>query len=101
MAVELASFPFARQGQVPAEATTQKLAVVAGNEYMIAPASDDRAYILLRNTTNAKLVYYYISGDDINGFTLNPQDTARIVNRMTTYIKCLASGNVCIDIGVG
>lgn len=101
MAVTLASFPFARQGQVPAEADTTKMAVVAGAEYLIAPASDDRAYILLRNTTGAKLVYYYQAGDDANGFTLNPQDTARIINRMPTYIKPQASGEVCIDIGIG
>lgn len=101
MAIDLASFPFARQGQVPSEADTVRLNAVAGTEYMVAPASEDRAYLMIRNTTGGKLVYYYQAGDDANGFTLNPQDTARLVNRMPTYIKVVTSGVVCIDIGLG
>jgi|GEM_PF-4206510 len=101
MGVNLASFPFARQGQVPAEADTIKMNVVAGTEYPIAPASEDRAYILLRNYTGGDLLYYYEAGDDANGFILKPYDTARLVNRMATYIKPVSSGTVCIDIGIG
>jgi len=101
MALDLASFPFARQGQVPADADTYTLSLVAGTEYPILPASEDRAYVLLRNLTGGTLLYYYSAGNDANGFTVKPFDTVRIVNRMPIFIKGASSGTVCYDVGIG
>ena len=101
MATDLASFPFARQGQVPAEATTTEMNITAGAEYEIASESETRSYILLRNLTSGVLRYYYFAGADFQGFTVKPFDTVRIVNRMAVYIMGAVDGKVCFDVGNG
>lgn len=101
MSIPLASFPSARNDQVPADAKTEKFPVTAGVEAIISPVADTRAYFELRNMTNAKLVYYYTSGDQANGFTVMPFEYKRIVNRKAVYIMPDASGIVDTDISVG
>lgn len=102
MSTRLASFPFARNGQIPADAQTYITAVNSSGETQISPNMDDRAYILLRNTTTSVLRYFYNSGDYAIGFTLKPQDTIRIVNRRSVFVQLeTGSGNICYDIGIG
>lgn len=101
MSIALASFPSARNDQVPADAKTQKFNAVAGVELLIENNSTTRAYFEFRNMTSAKLVYYYEAGDQANGFTIMPYEYKRIVNRKFVYVTTEASGVIDTDISLG
>lgn len=102
MSTRLASFPFARQNQIPAGADTFRLTLNAGTPVVISAPSEDRAYILLRNISNSKIRYFYNTSDFANGMVLNPGDTARIVNRQEVSVQIESgSGDICYDIGIG
>jgi hypothetical protein len=102
MSTRLASFPYARNGQIPKDAQTYSSSVNSGAPTLISPASEARAYILLRNTTGSTIRYFYNVGDYAVGFILKPQDTVRIVNKKAVYVQSESStGNICYDIGVG
>lgn len=97
----LASFPSSRNQQVPADPHTLRVAVVADTEILVAPASDVRAYLEIRNLTGADLVYYYESGDDANGFPVKNYEYKIIVNKGAVYVKPLSSGFIAIDVANG
>lgn len=102
MSTRLASFPFARNNQIPADAQTFITAINSAGPTQIALESEGRAYLLLRNTTSYTVRYFYNVGDYAVGFILKPQDTARIVNKKAVYVQAESgSGNVCYDIGIG
>lgn len=102
MSTRLASFPFARNGQVPADATTLVFAVNSAGPTQIALESEGRAYLLLRNTTGSTIRYFYQIGDYAVGFILKASDTARIINKKAVWVQCeTGSGSVCVDIGNG
>lgn len=102
MSSRLASFPFARNGQIPKDAQTYWSAVNNSGPTLISPNSESRAYILLRNTSGSTIRYFYNIGDYTVGMILKPQDTVRIVNKRSVYVQSESgAGNVCYDIGVG
>jgi len=102
MTTRLASFPYARNGQIPKDAQTYQSAINNVSPTLISPASEARAYILLRNTTSSTIRYFYSVGDYSVGFILKPQDTVRIVNKKAVYVQSeTSSGTVCYDIGIG
>jgi hypothetical protein len=101
MGTPLASFPSSRNAQVPADPNVFRIAVVADTELMIAPSSDTRAYLEVRNITGAELVYYYISGDAVNGFPVKNGEYKRIINKGSVFVKPINSGFIAIDIANG
>ena len=102
MTTRLASFPSSRNNQIPAGAQTFKFPVDDTAPVLISGLSNERAYILLRNTTDNVLRYFYKVGDYAVGMPLNPSDSVRIVNREAVYIQTESgSGNASADIGIG
>ena len=102
MSTRLASFPSSRNNQIPADAKTYKFNVTDVAPVEISMPSNDRAYILLRNTTGNILRYFYEIGDYLVGMPLNPSDSVRIVNRKAVYIQLESgSGDASADIGIG
>jgi len=102
MTTRLASFPNSRNNQIPADAKTYKYAVDDTAPVQISMPSNERAYILLRNTTGTILRYFYNIGDYLVGMPLYPNDTVRIVNRKAVFIQTESgSGVASADIGIG
>lgn len=101
MSIPLASFPSARNDQVPADAQTLKIPVVANVETQITNTTEGRAYFEFRNMTSGPLVYYYEPGDQANGFTVFPNEYKRIVNRKSVYVTSQGSGMIDTDISIG